>query len=217
MATVRPYPDDAPFIPTKRDDPIPNDLTLRGTPRKSRRRGVRTKIRDPIFTAAVFNLALGKNPLTTKQIARQLHTNPSTVQYILDAGDIEQQRRDSVKRLASRLTDVTDMVLEDTVAKRDRRLGWDIMVGSGVPDAARAALNKPLTDGGRITIEWDGPPPPWAPRHILDAYRSAAPPAGQTPPASEPQKGSGVGTPQSCQQNVIDAEVCDAAGDGDES
>jgi len=27
------------------------------------------------------------------------------------------------------------------------------------------------SDRGRITIEWDGPPPPWAPKHVLENYR----------------------------------------------
>lgn len=218
--TVKPYPDDAPFVPIKLDEPIPSgQMTLRGKPRNSRRRGVRTKIRDPLFVKACFSLAL-REGMTTHQIARQLHTSPSTVQYILDAGDIEQQRRDSVKLLAKSLTEVTEMVLEDTLAKRDRRLGFDIMSGSGILEAARPQP-KPPEEGGRITIEWNGPPPPWAPAAVQATYRAAQPtlaakvaafdlanhPTPQDAPIEGVSGASGAFDPS----NVIDAEVCDDA------
>jgi len=65
---------------------------------------------------------------------------------------------------------------------------------------------KPAEDtqqeGGRITIEWNGPPLPWMPQ-------PAPAPALQPAPPDEPKKGSSGVAPTVQLADVIDAEVCD--------
>lgn len=67
------------------------------------------------------------------------------------------------------------------------------------------------SEGGRIVIEWDGPPPQWAPRPVLAAHAAQAP-ALDNPGADVPQKGPVVATAPaaSCASPILEGEVVDA-------
>ena len=148
-----------------------------------RRGGSRTKIRDRGYCEAVISLALdGK---TAAQIAKLLHTSQDTIRYILDAARIEERRRESIAYLGHRLTEVTKMTVDETLAKRDRRLGHEMLRETGVYEGAKP--ERKVEDGGRIVIEWGGAPPPWAPRQVIEA--AAAPIAKVIEDAKESEAG----------------------------
>jgi hypothetical protein len=158
-------------------------------------------MRDAEFCKSVFILAV-KGGLNSAQISRQLHTNVVTIQFILDKMDVQKAREEALAHIGRTLPDIAEMVMDDVLSKRDRRLGHEILTNSGVYDGARPQQQS--NEGGRIVIEWDGPPPPWAPRPILDAHTAASHPAVDSTAPGEPKKGLKV----SAAPNVIDAEVC---------
>lgn len=87
------------------------------------------------------------------------------------------------QKLETRLGEYEELVYSGIKKTNDRHLAKEILVDVGVA----SAVPKPKQDqneGGRIVIEWNGPPPPWAPKPVLDAY--AARPVQHSEPEQKP-------------------------------
>jgi len=155
-------------------------------------REVRTLSRNPKFVADVLSRRAKGEPLD--KIAKELKCHRNTVMNIL-----AKNGGDPLDRVKTILTDglpkIADMVIVETLRKKDVRAGVELLRGAGQLEALRP---KPAAeDGGRIVIEWSGAPPPWAPPPVLAAYaKQCAVPPKQVPAAVPTQ--------------VVDVEVVDA-------
>lgn len=140
-------------------------------------REVRVRTRDPKFVAEV--LRLRSNGTATEDIAKQLGCHRNTVMNVIrkqgdPLGKVFSILRDGMPRIA-------DMVIEETLRKKDVRAGVALLQGAGQLDALKP---KPqVEDGGRIVIEWSGSPPPWAPAPVLAAYAKRQAPRIEAAPA----------------------------------
>ena len=158
----------------------PPELTCRGTPRKTKRRGSRTRIKDPKFVQQVFELAMQGH--SANSIRKLLHTGKDSVRYIMEVLEVDKRREEATRRIGVALPDIASMVATDVLGKRDRILGHQILDRSGVYEGARPTKTADPTEG-RIVIEWSGAPPPWAPATVLNAHAAVA---GKEAPMTEP-------------------------------
>jgi hypothetical protein len=132
---------------------------------------------------------------TIAKIAADLRCHINTIRNIL-----QKHGGDPLARVQTILRDgmpkIADMVIVETLRKKDVRAGVQLLQGAGQLDALRP---KPaVEDGGRIVIEWSGAPPPWSPAAVLKAYAERA-----LPPAPPPKV------------DVVDAEVVSDAKNGE--
>jgi hypothetical protein len=147
----------------------PPPLTVRGTPRRTRHYGTRSKIQNPEFVRKTLLMSFdGKS---ARMIAKALGTNTNTVEYILAAFDMTSLRKEAAKRVGAALPEIASMVTETTIALKDRRLGHEILDRAGVYDEARPAAQAD-PNAGRVVIEWSGAPPPWAPPPVIEAHKA---------------------------------------------
>lgn len=131
-----------------------------------RRGGSRVKIKDLTFCKAVISLAM--EGFTARGIATQLKTSQDTIRYILDAARIDDLRKLVVAKMARQMVDVQEMVFSETLEKRDRRLGHEMLTESGWYEGLRDKSAQ-SNEGKGITFEFNFPPPPWAPHAIAHA------------------------------------------------
>lgn len=140
------------------------------------------KSRDPSIVEEI--LVRRGNGESIDKIATAIKCHRNTVTNIL-----AKNGGDPLERVVTILRDgmpkIADMVIVETLRKKDVRAGVELLRGAGQLESLRP---KPAAEeGGRIVIEWSGAPPPWAPAPILKAYaeRAVSPPVAQIVDAVE--------------------------------
>ena len=168
------------------------------------------------------------------EIARRMGVTAKTVYNIIASGGakgmksmVGQAQREAhaeaveraSSKIQSRLPELAEMVIDQTIKMKDRQSGVNILREVGVLEKIRPKVAQE-SDSGRIVIEWSGAPPPWAPKHVLDAYaqaRAATPAltAAHTnvpPNTHQPDTCAKVGTDaetRHCPSDVVDVVVED--------
>lgn len=129
----------------------------------------RMKSRDPSVVHEI--LVRRGNGESIDKIAKTIKCHRNTVMSILNKNG-----GDPLERVGGILRDglpkIADMVIIETLRKKDVRAGVALLQGAGQLESLRP---KPSVEsGGRIVIEWNGAPPPWAPAPVLKAYAERA-------------------------------------------
>jgi hypothetical protein len=152
---------------------LPDDLDaplVLAAPTTTKPRGAHRRRGNPdlMKMAALYGAGHG-----VTEIARMFGVNRLTVYRALKAGGVVSAIKKAGDYTARNALRIAKLAVEGTIAKGDHKTAVVIAERMGVFDAARPAKGEP--EGGRIVIEWNGAPPQWAPKPVLDAYRASHP------------------------------------------